>query len=276
MNNCHEISKTKSFTKKYFLVKLAYFAPLWLIVVLSFSCNKEKWFGGPNFMSEDFESYTVVDSLFKDDESRWSYNQNTIDGNYIALDTNIVHTGNQSLKFFAIVSPPNDASKCSIVKQHMAFYEGDVVRMSAWYYVEGTAPADWLFLFDFEEQAAIGAGPGIRLATTENSGIVLEHKYFATDIYQSEGQEIFIPRDQWFNLTMEVKLSQKKKGYVRVWQDNLLILSEDNSRTLPSDFLYSQQGTKGMYQSIEFGITANSKDRDLVLYLDDVLVEKIN
>jgi hypothetical protein len=246
-----------------------------VFIAFVISCRKEKWFDGPNYMQEDFESYTSADSMFHEDESRWSYNQNTVDGNYIVLDTNIVHSGNQSLKFFAYASPADGVSKNSIVKQHMAFYEGDVVRVSAWYYIEGTANADWLFLFDFEEQAAIGAGPGMRLANSEN-GIVLEHKFFNDDVYQTEGQEIALPRNQWFNLTLEVKLAQKKKGYIRVWQDNQLILSSDNRKTLPKDFLYNQQGTKGMYQSIEFGITANTKNSEMILYMDDILVEKIN
>lgn len=261
--------------------RLLFKAPLvafGFIVILSAvaGCNKEKWFGGPNSMSEDFESYAHVDSMFNDNDVRWSFNQNTVEGNYIAFDTNIVHGGNRSLKFFAHASPAENVSKNSIVKQSMAFYEGDVVKISAWYYIEGTESKDWIFLFDFEEQAAIGAGPGIRIASTESYGVVLEHKYYATDIYQTPGQEIFLPRNQWFNLTMEVKLSQKKKGYVRIWQDNVLVLSEDNSRTLPRDFLYSQQGTKGMYTSIEFGITANTKESETVLYMDDILVEKIN
>lgn len=275
---CHEDSKSLSNTKNFLFGGLRGLVTSWpfLLLFLSFSCNKEKWFDGPNSMQEDFESYTSADSMFNEDESRWSFSQNTAEGNYIVLDTTIVHSGNQSLKFFAYASPADGASKCSIVKQKMAFFEGDVVRMSAWYYIEGTANADWLFLFDFEEQATIGAGPGIRIANTENTGLVLEHKFFNTDMYQTEGQDIALPRNQWVNITMEVKLSQKKKGYIKIWQDNVLVLSGDNRKTLPKDFLYSQQGTKGMYQSIEFGITANTKNSDMVLYMDDILVEKIN
>lgn len=245
------------------------------VLTLITGCNKEKWFDGPNFMSEDFENYSFTGNMFSDDEVRWSYNQNTVDGNYIAFDTNIVHSGNRSLKFFAHASTGDHVSKNSIVKQHMAFYEGDVVRISAWYYIEGNATLDWLFLFDFEEQASVGAGPGIRLANSDRD-LCLEHKYFTDDVYQAEGQEIPLPRNQWFNLTMEVKLSQKKKGYVKVWQDNVQVLWSENHRTLPKDFLYIQQGTKGMYQSIEFGITANTKSSDMVLYIDDLRVEKIN
>jgi hypothetical protein len=247
-----------------------------VILALSVGCKKEKWFGGPNSMTEDFESYAHVDSMFSYDDVRWSFNQNTVDGNYLSFDTNIVHSGNKSLRFYAHASPADFVSKNSIVKQHMAFYEGDVVRISAWYYVEGTESKDWIFLFDFEEQSAIGAGPGIRLASTEANGVVLEHKFFETDIYQTAGQEIIIPRNQWFNLTMEVLLSQKSKGYVKVWQDNQLIIDGTNTKTLPKDFLYWQQGTKGMYQSIEFGITANTKESETVLYMDDISVYKIN
>ncbi len=249
---------------------------LFLLLGITEGCKKEKWFDGPNSMSEDFESYAHVDSMFNNNDTRWSFHQNTVDGNYIAFDTNIVHGGNKSLKFFAHASPTDRVSKCSVVKQQMAFYEGDVVRISAWYYIEGTESKDWIFLFDFEEQAAIGAGPGMRLANTTAAGITLEHKFFNDDVYQSEGQAIALPRDQWFNLTLEVKLSQKKKGYIRVWQDGLQILSSDNRKTLPKDFLYSQQGTKGMYQSIEFGITANTKESETVLYVDDINVEKID
>lgn len=245
------------------------------VIAFAVSCRKEKWFDGPNTMSEDFESYAHVDSMFSYDDVRWSYHQNTMDGNYIAFDANIFHSGSRSLKFFAHASNGDNVSKCSIVKQNMAFYEGDVVKISAWYYIEGTADADWLFLFDFEEQAAIGAGPGMRLANTTAGGVTLEHKFLNDDLYQTSGQEIVLPRNQWFNLAMEVKLSQKKKGYVRVWQDGALILSGDNRKTLPKDFLYSQQGTKGMYQSIEFGITANSRSGATTLYMDDIDVRTI-
>lgn len=247
-----------------------------IVTALAFasSCKKEKWFGGPNFFREDFEDYASIDSMFSSGDVNWSFHQNTVSGNFIAFDTTIVHSGTRSLKFFAHASTASVVSKCSIVKQKMAFYEGDVVRMSAWYYIEGNAPLDWLFLFDLEEQAAVGAGPGMRLANTE-TGICVEHKFMNDDLYQ-EGNAIALPRNQWFNLTMEVRLSQKKKGYVKVWQNNQLILEGNDRKTLPTDFLYSQQGTKGMYQSVEFGITANTKNSDVILYVDDVVIEKIN
>ena len=149
--------------------------------------------------------------------------------------------------------------------------------MSGWYFIEGTARADYLFLFDIEEQTAIGAGPGMRLAISgDSSAILVNHKFLNPSIYQTVGEEISFPRNQWVHLEMEIKLSQRKKGYVKVWQNSQLILERQNWKTLPSDELYGLQGTKGMYSSIEFGITANSFDSDHTLYLDDIEVKKVN
>ncbi|TND06964.1 MAG: hypothetical protein FD123_3428 [Bacteroidetes bacterium] len=246
-----------------------------LVLFFFAGCSKEKYFDGPDSYADDFEQYYTAADLFRDDESRWSYAQVTNTSNSITIDSTIAHSGSKCARFFAKSSGSN-VSKCSIAKQHMAFYEGETVHMTCWYYLEGTARADWMFLFDIEEQAAIGAGPGTRIALTGDSGdAVVEHKFPNPNIYQAAGQEISFPRSQWVKLEMEIKLSQKKKGYVKVWQNDRLILDRGNWKTLPKDLLYFQQGTKGMYTSIEFGITANTRDNDMVLYLDDVDVKCI-
>ena len=138
-----------------------------------------------------------------------------------------------------------------------------------------TAKADWIFLFDLEEKTAIGAGPGMRLAL-ENDFLLVEHKYLNPDIRQTKNEEISFPRDQWVNIRFETKLSQKKKGYVKVWQDEILILEQSSWKTLPTDMLYFQQGTKGMYSQIEFGVTANTRDNPMTVYVDDINVKILN
>jgi hypothetical protein len=244
-------------------------------ISLLFACNKEKYFGGPNTFADDFESYQSIDSAVGYENVYWSFFQRTIDGNGSVIDTLQAHSGNKSLKFFAAASNESEVSKSSISKQKMAFYEGDIVHVEMWYYIEGTESAEWLFLFDIEEQAAIGAGPGMRLAI-ENNQLVVEHKYLNPNIYQTEGLEKTIPRNEWFKITYEAELSQKEKGYVKVWQNDTLIIEQYNWMTLPKDILYAQQGTKGMYSSIEFGLTANSKDNPMVIYLDDVSIKVLN
>jgi hypothetical protein len=237
-------------------------------------CNKKKFFDGPDFYQDDFESYATLSELLSNDDEKWSYTQLTKTENSIAVDSTFAHTGNKSLKFMAAKST-DVVSKCSIAKQNMAFWEGETVKMSGWYYLQGTQNAEWLFLLDLEEQTAIGAGPGMRLALVGNR-LRVEHKIYEKDILQTAGQEVDFPRDQWVEITWEVKLSRKNKGTVRLWQNGQLIIDSKNNRTLPKDLLYSQQGTKGMYSSIEIGATANSKDSDVILWVDDVKFEIVN
>lgn len=234
------------------------------------ACNKEKYFEGPDNFTDDFEAYQQFDELFVDDDMLWSFYQSTFTENNIEVDTTFAHSGTHSIKSIAKASNNElGASKSSYSKQNMAFWEGEIMVVSAWYYLVGEDEAQWIFFMDLEEQAAIGAGPGMRLAMVDNA-IRVEHKFLNPDIIQPEGQEVLFPRNQWVQLTFETKLSQKKDGYVKIYQDNQLIIEQYNWKTLPTDLLYFQQGTKGMYSSIEFGITANTYDNDMVLYVDDV------
>ena len=89
-----------------------------------------------------------------------------------------------------------------------------------------------------EEQAFIGAGPGMRLALVDNQ-LRVEYKFNEKDIVQTSGQEIDFPRNQWVELIWEVKLSQKNNGTVKLWQNGQLIIDGNNKRTLPKDVLYS-------------------------------------
>lgn len=243
--------------------------PLVLLLLLtSLSCDKKKYFDGPSTFIENFESYDSIEKLIDGKNERWSYFQNTVNQNSITLDSLIAHSGKKSIHFYA-TTKSNTVSKASVAKQKMAFWEGDIMVVEAFYYIKGNQNLDWLFLMDLEEQAAIGAGPGMRLALVENK-IRVEHKYFNKDIIQKENESVEFPRDKWVNIRFVTLLSKKKKGYVKIYQDDRLIIEQQNWKTLPTDFLYFQQGTKGMYSSIEFGITANSSSNSVDLYLDDI------
>jgi len=244
-------------------------------VILFGGCKKEKFFDGPDFFQDDFESYSALNELLLPDDQIWSFTQLTRGENNITVDTLKAHSGVKSLKYFAKKSDSEGASKSGIAKQNMAFWDGETVKMTAWYYIEGTNPLEWLFLMDIEEQTAIGAGPGMRLAMVDNK-LRVEYKFDEKDITQIEGQEINFPRNEWAEIVWEVKLSQKNRGSVRIWQNGYLIIDSKNNRTLPKDLLYFQQGTKGMYSSFEIGITANSKDSDLTIWADDIRIEKLD
>ena len=245
-----------------------------ILSLLAFSCNKKKLFDGPNHYSDDFESYTETNQLIEEKNKNWSFFQNTYTDNSITLDTTFAHTGKASLKFYAEATQNGHASKASVVKQKMAFWAKDIIEIDAWYYISGNESKEWLFLMDLEEQASIGNGPGMRLAIV-NDQLLLEHKYPNPNLKQ-KGNGITFPRNEWVNIRLEVKLSQKKKGYVKIWQNNELVISQDNWRTLPKDLLYVIQGTKGMYSSIEFGPTANTSESETILYIDDIRVKKLN
>lgn len=243
---------------------------------ITLACSKEKYFDGPNYFEENFETYSQYQQLLPAEDQLWSYTQITLEGSNITVDSTFAHTGNKSLKFFGVGTTEETLSKCSITKQKMAFWEGETVRLTGWYYLQSTDTLDgWLFLMDLEEQAAIGAGPGMRIAMVENK-LRIEHKFNEKDILQTPGQEVEFPRNQWVEIVWEIKLSQKTEGTVKLYQNGELIINTTGNTTLPKDLLYFQQGTKGMYSSCEIGLTANGSSQPLTLFVDDVKFEKVN
>lgn len=243
-----------------------------LLLGLLSACNTREIFEGPDSYADDFEAYAKIEDLVDGEDVRWSFFQNTEDQNSIAVDSTRAHSGQKSIRCASTdATRPEGVSKASINKQFMAFWEGEVVHVRFWIYVEGEAPADWLFIFDLEEKTNIGAGPGMRLALVDNH-LALEHKYPNPNIFQPEDEALDFPRDQWVEVQFETLLSQKEEGYVRVWQDGQLVIEQENWQTLPRDILYFQQGTKGMYSQVEFGLTAISTQLPVVLYVDDVEV----
>lgn len=240
------------------------------LMLIFISCNKRERFAGPNSYSDGFETYNSKEDLIDGNNELWSFFQLTDAENSITIDTSVVHSGNKSVRFYGVAGDANNTKKCSINKQFMAFWEGETVKVDFWCYLEGNEDIDWLFIFDLEEKVPVGAGPGMRLAIVENK-LLLEHKYPQPNVEQ-EGSGILFPRDQWVHIEFETKLERKDKGYVIVRQDGVEILKVANWQTLPKDLLYANQGTKGMYNQIEFGLTANSDDNDHVMYVDDVNV----
>ena len=248
---------------------------LFIFVIAVFSCTKEKQPADTftNF-TEDFESYTSYDStLFA--TTKWSTNQKTFDDNNYTIDTNIVHSGNKSLRCYAVASTSKDVSKCSLIKGNMYFTKHDIIKYSAWYFVSGTLTN--LFLVDFEENAPISSSPGVRVALFNDGYLSLERgKLGLNTIYQDENTKILFPQNQWVHVEVELKLERPKKGYVKIWQDGVLLIDKDGIQTLSEDKLYFTQGTRGVFHNLEVGITANGKGGNTILFIDDIIAQKIN
>ncbi|MFK8037458.1 MAG: heparin lyase I family protein [Crocinitomicaceae bacterium] len=245
------------------------------VVILLLGCNKEKYFAGPNTFQDSFEEYSQIEDFIDGDNVKWSFVQKTYEENQLSIDTIIYHSGGKSFRSFAIAPIEGGlTSKASINKQFMAFWQNETVAIEAWYFIEGEQDLDWLFLMDLEEKVSIGAGPGMRIALVNNQ-LLVEHKYPNPNLKQEEGSAVDFPRNQWVKIKLEALLSQKEIGTVKVWQDDALIIEQNNWQTLPKDVLYFIQGTKGMYDKIEFGATANASDNSATVYVDDIDVRVV-
>jgi Polysaccharide lyase len=250
---------------------------LFLFIFFCAGCYKAKrdyLADAPSSYYDDFESYPNADSLYGD--ARWQGNQLTVGNNSITIDTSIVHSGNQSIRFFASLRSGDIVSKSSLLKNNFGFQNGSVVEYEAWYYIESSASLSNLFLVDFEDPAFISSGPGFRIMVNAEEEIVVERgKMEHSTLQQNTELNRKLPKNRWVKIKVEFKLSKRKKGYVKVWQDNELILEHDNVITLAKDLVYATQGTVGFLRQVEIGLTANSTEGDVIMYVDDLSIRLI-
>ena len=250
--------------------------PFVFLLLLFSGCYKEKRdyiADAAHSYSDDFESYANADSLYSD--AHWSANQLTVDGNTISIDTIIVHSGNQSLRCFAKPTSSEIVSKAGLLKNNLAFENNSVVEYEAWYFIESQQSLSNLFLVDFEDPAYISASPGFRIMVNANGELCAERKKMNhSTLQQTISTPRVLPKGQWVKLKLEFKLSQRKKGYIKIWQDDELILEHNNIITLAKDFIYVTQGTAGFLRQVEPGITANGSTGEVVMYVDDLKVRQ--
>jgi len=246
-----------------------------IISSLLLSCKKKQTLflnSAITAYSDDFEQYRAIDSTFFNAD-RWSFYQLTEKGNSLDIDSINVHSGKYALKCYAVGTQNKNVSKATIQKQGIAWQEGDTIHFEGYFYIDGNL--ENLFILDIEESAYISYSPGIRLMFSKEAYLVVERgKMNMSTINQKPGKQVVFPLKQWVKISYELLFSQKKKGFVKVWQDNQLVLEKHDIKTMPEDILYFTLGTSKIYSNFEIGITANAGESPTTLYLDDIRVWK--
>jgi hypothetical protein len=247
--------------------------PLIFFMLLIWSCHKNAPEGSLKFFSEDFESYSDTAGMIGSSPSQWSeYNINEINisTNPISIDTTIVHSGNKSIRFECEQNDPNltDVCKCNLNKGSLDFQQGEIMYYSAWYYIEHPDSSYGTF-FIWDIGQVVHGSAEIRVMAWEENLELERNKIGRRNLFQPNDPVLF-PVNRWVHFELEIKLSQYKKGYAKMWLDDQLIIDADKIVTMPKDRATLAWGTKAYYERVQVGITAKHGTQKLVMYVDDV------
>lgn len=238
-----------------------------------FSCHKEGTPPSQKKFHDDFESYATINDMIGTDENHWTefnVNETNVSTQPISIDTTIVHSGHQSVRFDCRQLDPDmtEVGKCNLNKGGLCFRQGETIHYSAWYYVQRSdIHYGTFFVLDLGE--IVQGSMEIRVMAWEQNLELERNKIGLPNLFQKQPATLF-PVNQWTHLELDVKLSQHRKGNVRMRLDGKEILHKDNVQTLPRDRVNLVWGTKGYFDRIQVGITAKNGTEDLVMYVDDV------
>lgn len=218
--------------------------------------------GAVAVFDEDFESASTVADLTA--PGRWSYVQVVGSSNTLGLTTSTVHGGSQALETFTRPTSVygGTTSKAALGKTGIVFSAGETFEASAWFRIAAGADLDQLYLID-AETTVLPRTPGMRLFI-EGGGYpgVNRGELRLPTLRQTTTT---VPTGQWFHLRWRMTLGVGPLGRAQIWLDGTKILDVADTTMTPD----------GMYNSFQYGMTANSSAADATLYVDDIVLERL-
>jgi hypothetical protein len=219
----------------------------------------------PFTFSEDFESVSTFSGLFLKDASRWHGRQLVPEQNAVELTTAAAHSGEKSLKCYAVASRGGVTSKADIERGGLRFTKGDHVWSQCWVLLKREASAENVFVWDLETSRK-WQSPGRRLYLQPGDVLAsdLGKWPFGKTFRQPWSQRVEFPKGRWVRLRVHLFLSNGADGTMEVWQDDAKVL-DAKGQTLPT--------AKTIYDRLEIGLTGNgSTEQEHTLYVDDVVI----
>ena len=197
------------------------FLTFFISLLLISSCSKEQFQNGRKSISDTFDTYQSLDDIKASKEPNFNFFQisERYPDNKINIDSTISLSPKNAVHCFAKATKDGDASKAGIANNKLSLEEGEIVSIEANYFISTDESINQLFLMDLEESILIGAGPGIRLRLVGEKGYLnVERKKMGEGtLAQSKDKQVSFPRNQWVGIKLEVKLSQKKNGWIKVY-----------------------------------------------------------
>jgi len=251
------------------------FLTLLILSIIFQGCQKENLVSSAGF-DDSFDLYSSVPDIFS--MGKWTFHEQTYPQNTLTLNSDIVHNGIKSIRMFAVASDGPTVSKSGLASHsEVLFNEGDVLRVSCWFYIPQNDGIDKLVILDLEDPAPISSGPGIRLMFDPDNALFIErNKMGLSNITQPNQNKTTFTYNQWNNIVFELKLSTSRKGYVKLLQNGVTLIEEQSVKTMPKDRLYITQGTSKTYRNVEVGITANSTGHAVIMFIDNFSIQKLN
>ena len=246
---------------------------LFSAVIIFNSCHKNAPSNSLREFSDNFESYHSTSEMVGPADNQWTefnVNETNVSTDTISIDTVIVHSGRQSVRFHCVQNDPamTDVCKCNLNKGNLFFKQGETVYYSCWYYLQRN-DMNYGTFFVWDLGQIVHGSLEIRVMAWEQNLELERGKIGLSNIFQKSPATLF-PINRWTHLELEIKLSQYDRGSVKMWLDGNEIINKDKVRTMPKDIANLIWDTKGYYERVQVGITAKNGTQDLILYADDM------
>jgi hypothetical protein len=246
---------------------------LFAVMGLLSACTKEEAIIQYSAIQAHFEGLNNADELLQGPHNWESFGISRARNN-AAIVSDTFYSGNAAMRFHAETNQPNGVSSSALNSNENLFLREEMVfSVDCRIMIPSYSSSNNLEIMRLEANDSADDPSGVSFFLDEDGALSLNRSAMGlSNIDQEIGTKTAFPTNQWVNVHIDSLADARSRGYVKIWQDEVLVLEALSTETMPKAKLHLSEKGKNYFSKLSFGILSNGSGLPTTLFLDDLSV----
>mgnify|MGYP000915329201 CR=1 FL=1 len=243
------------------------------VMGLTHACTKEEVIVQYSSIQADFERMGSADELLQSPHNWESYGISRA-VNRAAIVSDTFYSGNAAIRFHAETNQPNGVSSSALNSNENLFLREEMVfSIDCRIMIPSYSSPNNLDIMRLEANPSADGPSGVSFFLDEDGALSLDRSAMGpSNIHQEVGTKNAFPTNQWVHMHIDYLADARSRGYVKIWQDEVLVLEALSTETMPKAKLHLSEKGKNYFSKLSFGILSNGSGLPTTLFWDDFSV----
>jgi hypothetical protein len=189
--------------------------------------------------------------------------------NNAAIVSDTFYSGNAAMRFHAETNQPNGVSSSALNSNENLFLREEMVfSVDCRIMIPSYSSSNNLEIMRLEANDSADDPSGVSFFLDEDGALSLNRSAMGlSNIHQEIGTKTAFPTNQWVNVHIDYLADARSRGYVKIWQDEVLVLEALSTETMPKAKLHLSEKGKNYFSKLSFGILSNGSGLPTTLFL---------
>ncbi len=237
------------------------------------ACKKEEYIDRISGIECDFEGIDEADDLLTGGQN-WASFGISRSGNTAMVVRDTVHSADAAIRFAADGDQTRSISTSSLISNDNLFLrDQSIFSINCWIFIPSYSGNTELEILRLEDAQTEDKRSSVSFYLDADGALALDRSEMGlSDLLQPQAQKTAVPTDQWVHLDIAYLAESRSRGYVKVWQDDALVLEALSTETLPKVSFHLSDSGNNYFSRVSFGILSNASGTGAIIFWDDLRI----